>query len=154
MTDYEFELNPLGTANFPGFKDWMGVPIGTAVGRAKWMPGIDQIEELKPFGLIRGFTQFEFRLKYMERLDRNEDKIHARLVTLSQKYPGQRLVLLCWEDLRRGDKWCHRELVAEWLEARGISCPEMTTGAVATPDQKTFEKAEPKKDAWTPEPLF
>lgn len=44
-------------------------------------------------------------------------------------------VLLCWEHLRKEGEWCHRRMVAEWLEdALGAHIPEM---AIAPRPKKT-----------------
>jgi len=35
-------------------------------------------------------------------------------------------ILLCWEDLSKGE-WCHRRMVAEWIESElGLKVPEFT----------------------------
>lgn len=144
-------INRLGTACYSLFRPDMGVPVATSVGKPKWMPGIDAINEMAPYGLLTGYTEFEFRLKYHDRLDKNEDKVKAALLRLSAKYPGERLVLLCWEDLRKPDLWCHRTMLAEWLEARGLTVPELTTGEVfdARPGRN-----KPDPDPWKAETLF
>lgn len=48
-------------------------------------------------------------------------EIRGRTAT---QYTG--IVLLCYEDLRKPDVWCHRQLLAEWIEERfGIQVPEL-----------------------------
>lgn len=39
---------------------------------------------------------------------------------------GAEPVLLCWEDITKPGQWCHRRMVAEWLQDRlGIDIPEI-----------------------------
>lgn len=45
-------------------------------------------------------------------------------------------VLLCWEDLTKPSEWCHRRMVAEWLEQElGISIPEFLPAPAKNPAQ-------------------
>jgi hypothetical protein len=54
------------------------------------------------------------------------DQIHADLLRLSAKYPGQRLVMMCYEDVTiPGGEMCHRTVAAEWLRAKGLEVPEL-----------------------------
>lgn len=122
MTD---TINPLATHRYSTFKPWMGVPICITTGAPRWMPGLDYVTGLKPIGLRDVVTDEEFTQLYLERLDRLEAAIHADLLRLSAKYPGQRLVLLCYEDLVKGSEMCHRTVAAEWLTRRGLVVPEL-----------------------------
>lgn len=144
-------IGPLGTSRYQSFQPWMGVPVAISVGTPAWMPGIEVCNPLRPWGLLKLPTDFEFRLAYEKQLDRRADEIRDRLVTLSRKYPGQRLVLLCWEDLNdpRADE-CHRTQVAEWLQAKGLEIHELT--AADRPEETTPEK--PREPAPEPPALF
>ena len=45
-------------------------------------------------------------------------------------------VLLCWEDLSKPNEWCHRRMIAEWLEQElGISVPEYAPAPVENSSQ-------------------
>lgn len=62
---------------------------------------------------------------YRKRLDKLGRDAAAQLLG-SIPSGGAGLVLLCYENLSEGDAWCHRRLLAEWLEAQlGISVPEL-----------------------------
>lgn len=156
MTD-DSPINPIGTARYQKFEQWMGVPIATSTGKPKWMPQIEKIDALTPYGIFGQYdTEFSFRVAYLKRLDSKEAEIKAALQALSRKYPGQRLVLLCWDDLTKPDGWCHRTMAAEWLEARGLVVPELTFAehgphtAVASLNEKTGEVTTERVAGLTP----
>lgn len=122
----EDAINPLGTFKYPGFQPWMGVPVAISIGVPRWMPGIDKIRALAPYGVKDIPDDDDFREAYAARLDAHEDEIHRDLLRLSKKWPGQRLVLLCWEDLTKpGAEMCHRTEAAVWLRARGLQVEEI-----------------------------
>ena len=59
-----------------------------------------------------------FRRKFRAAvLDPNREAILGKLGELSG---GGDLVLLCFEDLRQPGAWCHRRIVAEWLEEQDL----------------------------------
>jgi hypothetical protein len=118
-------VNQLATHRYSTFQSWMGVPICISTGMPNWMPGLDYVSAMKPIGLRDIVTDEEFIEKYLARLDSREGAIHSDLVSLSDKYPGQRLVLLCYEDLVKGTEMCHRTTAAGWLALRGLEVPEL-----------------------------
>jgi hypothetical protein len=60
----------------------------------------------------------EFTTAYNARLDGlGCDAVLGLLTMVSDANDGGDLVLLCFEDVRSGD-WCHRQVLAEWLESR------------------------------------
>lgn len=71
----------------------------------------------------------EFRYAYRLRLDNREDDALHALRILEQKAEAagfEGLILLCFEDIRGGKKWCHRRMLAEWLEDKlGVPVPEL-----------------------------
>ena len=75
------------------------------------------IPDLMPFGL-RGEEYDKdkalFKREYFARLEKaGVAKIQTLL--LSFKAKGKDVVLLCYEDIRKGDNyWCHRVMFAEW----------------------------------------
>jgi len=120
-------INELATARYSAWAPWMGVPIATSIGQPKWMPGLEQMPSAKPFGIFgKHETEFEFRLAYEHKLDTTSEKVRADLQRISARYPNERLVLLCWEDLSKPGEWCHRRMLADWLEGKGITVPELT----------------------------
>jgi hypothetical protein len=68
----------------------------------------------------------EFTAAYHARLDGlGCDAVRELLKRVSDANDGRDLVLLCFEDVRSGD-WCHRLVLAEWLESRcGLDVSEL-----------------------------
>ncbi len=61
-----------------------------------------------------------FVLAYRSHLDSlGFAAVWRELATLSRAHDDRDLVLLCWEDLRSGEKYCHRRILADWLLERG-----------------------------------
>jgi hypothetical protein len=61
----------------------------------------------------------EFTAAYVARLDGLGCKaVLGLLKNVSDANDGRDLVLLCFEDVRRRGEWCHRQVLAEWLESR------------------------------------
>lgn len=126
-------INELATARYGAWAPWMGVPVATSIGQPKWMPGIEQLQSAKPFQIFRKYeTEFEFRVAYEARLEEHQAKLRNELVNLSARYPEQRLVLLCWEDLSKPNEWCHRRMLADWLERHDLPVPELTLADAPT----------------------
>lgn len=146
-------INELATYKYPGFSTWMGVPVAISIGVPRWMPGIDKIKALAPYGVKDIPDDDDFRVAYAERLDAHEDEIKAELVRLSKKWPGQRLVLLCWEDLTKPDvEMCHRTEAAKWLRARGLAVEEIDKNDAPPPPPKTLSSGRLAAPAAPPEP--
>ena len=149
----ETPINPLGTSRYPGFQTWMGVPVAISIGKPRWMPGIESIPALAPYGVKDIPDDDDFRVAYAERLDSKEAEIQKALQRLSAKYPGQRLVLLCWEDLTKPDvEMCHRTEAAKWLRARGLQIEEIDESMrpEAAPPARRPEAAAPSAPPETP----
>jgi len=155
MTDTEANsagaINPLATYKYPGYQAWMGVPVAISIGVPRWMPGIDKIKALAPYGVKDIPDDDDFRVAYAERLDAHEDEIQRELLRLSRKWPGQRLVLLCWEDLTKpGVEMCHRTEAAVWLRARGLNIAEIDLSdapeRTPTPRHSSAKPTTPEQD--------
>ena len=58
----------------------------------------------------------EYTKRYLGILERNRKKVLEEFRNLVEKYPNRSVVLLCW--CGKG-KFCHRRLLAEWLEKNG-----------------------------------
>jgi hypothetical protein len=90
------------------------VPVSIACGAPRWFRGHKE-PRLAPTRAMLKMQKPEY--------DRHFAAILAQLdpVALGQELPAG-AVLCCWE---KPDEWCHRRLVAEWLEqALGIEVPE------------------------------
>jgi len=101
---------------------WLAVlPDGaTPVGISRSTPrssGYRRLRSLEPGPWFRSVTAARYLELYCEILDRlDPDEIYAQLSSF-----GAIAVMLCWEsasDCHSGKAWCHRHLVAQWLEDR------------------------------------
>ena len=100
-------------------------PIGISRGTPRRVSGYRRLRMLEPGYWFRSVSPARFLDLYSGILDRLEPaEIYDRLVAL-----GDHPVMLCWEsasDCHSGKAWCHRHLVAQWLEDRlGIEVPEV-----------------------------
>lgn len=104
------------------------IAVGIAVGRPKWeLPyECEHLRLLAPYGLFNRLTGEAFKKEYFERLDKIGVKIiEQALESISRKHYNKDVVLLCWEDLRKG-KTCHRRYFAEWwLKNTGETIEEL-----------------------------
>lgn len=77
------------------------------------------IIELAPPGyLFNEYDRKKFTVKYFQHLDRvGFNNIVKRLENMGY---GQveKMILLCFEDIRNPELWCHREVFAEWWEQK------------------------------------
>lgn len=120
-------INALATARYNTWAPWMGVPVATSIGKPKWMPGIEVLKPAVPYGVFGEYdTEFPYRVAYEERLNTHSAALRRELERLSAKYPGQRLVLLCWCDLGKPGAFCHRRMLADWLQGKDVEAPELT----------------------------
>jgi hypothetical protein len=100
-------------------------PIGISRSSPRDASGYRRLRMLEPGNWFRSVSPARFLDLYSEILDRLEPvEIYDRLMAL-----GDNPVMLCWEsasDCHFGRAWCHRHLVAQWLEERlGIEVPEV-----------------------------
>jgi hypothetical protein len=122
----------LATASYHSWVRGMGVPVATSLGRPKRSLsfGYELVEEvgaLKPWGLLDAPDEV-FTERYRARLDKlSTSKLWRIFHTISARYDGARLVLLCWEDVLCEQKPCHRRDWADWwAEQTGKIVPELS----------------------------
>jgi hypothetical protein len=115
-------------------------PVGVTLGFPRFIRYklVANRRELAPDRSIFGIEDQEIFTQLMrERLDRLGDRAMDILESVYAKAGRERyrgLVLLCYEDLRKPDMWCHRQIVAQWLQERyGIVVPELAEPP--TPDK-------------------
>ena len=92
--------------------------IGISLGKPRWSLGyevIGNLYNLAPSGSMLDMNDQEaYRVLYEQRVAAvGVAKIRSMLEALGD---GEDVVLLCYEDLRDGSKWCHRRMFAEWWE--------------------------------------
>jgi hypothetical protein len=102
-------------------------PVGISRGVPRWLSGFWRYPPLHPGPWFRTASRSEFIELYGAQLARLDPR--QVLLDLSAMADGGIPVLLCWErpiDILAGRTWCHRHLVAQWLEDRlGIEAPEV-----------------------------
>ena len=116
---------PLVTGRYAAFRPEHGVPIRSTCGAPKRFRGGPLVfaRQLAPWGLLSPtISDDEARRRYVARLD---DTIVMFLAGVARAFPGQQLVVLCYENVHAGQH-CHRRWFAEWFEGRyGIEVPEL-----------------------------
>lgn len=101
---------------------YMAVRI--SVGKPRWNLGYDiyaDIPELEPFGLVNVHDHEVFKKLYFKRLDGfGVDRIKSKIEAVKKIADEMKkdIVLLCYEDVRKENVWCHRLVFAEWWEEK------------------------------------
>lgn len=106
------------------------VPVAISVGKPRWplkykLAG--EIMILAPTRAMIKMTDKEaYRNMYIERLNSyGVDRILKALRAFERE--GKDTVLLCFEDIRKPENWCHRTMFAEWWnEQTGEVIEELT----------------------------
>jgi hypothetical protein len=101
------------------------VPVGLSRGVPRGKSGYQRLRELEPGPWFKSVPPERYLMLYEQILDRlDPSAIRERLLGY-----GDIPVMLCWEaahDCQSGDKWCHRHIVAQWLEdCLGIEVQEV-----------------------------
>lgn len=115
-------------------------PVGISIGKPRFPTGYEIREQcyaLAPKGYMLKMEYEPYREAYFQKLeDIGVDKIIGIVQRLEARASDEDkdLVLLCFEDIRKPDQWCHRTLFAEWWQAH--------TGEVI----EELEEAEPAKE--------
>ncbi len=119
---------------------WKGTytAVRISLGTPKWDVGYKiygEFKNLMPFGLLNKYEDYEpFKREYFQRLDRvGIGRIRSELD--SWKRFNQDVVLLCYEDIRKGPtNWCHRTAFAEWWKLKtGETLEELPDPSNFTP---------------------
>lgn len=101
----------------PELKSNKYTAVRISLGSPRWKVGYvitGAIDELMPRGILGIKDYEEFRKRYFVRLDKiGVARIRKRLSYFESF--GKPVVLLCFEDIRKGDwNWCHRNIFASW----------------------------------------
>jgi hypothetical protein len=102
-----------------------GTPVGISRGVPRGKAGYRRLRELEPGPWFKSVAPERYLALYREILDRlDPNETRDRLIGY-----GDTPVMLCWEgesDCHAGRAWCHRHLVAQWLEDRlGVEVHEV-----------------------------
>ena len=107
-------------------------PVGISIGKPRWPLGYDLREQcfsLAPKGYMLKMDIEPFKLAYYGKLEGiGTDKIIGIVEKMRDRAEseGKELVLLCYEDIRKEDEWCHRTIFARWwLEQTGEIIEEL-----------------------------
>ena len=113
----------------PELKSGKYTAVRISLGTPKWPIGYNldaEMKDLMPFGLLNKFEQYEdFERAYFDRLNQ---KGVQRILAQLQRFEriGKDVVLLCYEDIRKPDDWCHRRTFADWwMKQTGEEIPEL-----------------------------
>ena len=97
-------------------------PVGISLGKPKYQTGYEIREQcyaLAPKGHMLKMAYEPYREAYFKKLEEiGADKIIGIVQRMDERAQeeGKTLVLLCFEDIRKPDQWCHRTLFAEWWQ--------------------------------------
>ena len=68
--------------------------------------------------MLRITDEEAYRQHYLALLERvGWERMRDRLEGISRQHGGRDLALLCFEDLTEPGQWCHRRMLAAWIEA-------------------------------------
>ena len=99
-------------------------PVAICAKPPSWYKGLMCKKLAPPYDVLMKYVRDgdkddyiqEYRKRVLNRLD--PDEVVRELHALTDK---PNIALICYE---RPEKFCHRHLVAEWLNERGIECLE------------------------------
>ena len=120
------------------------VPIGISVGTPEYLKGnphISYLRKLAPaYSMLRIEDEAEYTQRYREeilgRLNVRDVIMDIARIVYERKQDSGAAVLLCYE---KPPKFCHRSLVAEWINQSGVFRQKVT--------EYGYEKVEPPKQA-------
>jgi hypothetical protein len=113
------------TASWRAVPPEFAIPVGISRSTPRRMRGYRRVRALEPGPWFRSVGPVQYLELYQKILDRlDPTEICKRLLSY-----GACPVMMCWEsasDCHAGNTWCHRHLVAQWLEDRlGIEVREI-----------------------------
>ena len=128
-------------------------PVGISLGQPKWPLGYEvrnQCFSLAPKRYMLDIEDKEkYRTAYIRKIeDIGTAKIIAMVRKMAQEAASERkeLVLLCYEDVRDGESWCHRTMFAEWWkEKTGEEIKELADPSEPKVKRITEEKKQDPK---------
>ena len=91
------------------------------------MGELEVVSDIAPYGVFKNpaLPEVEQRQRaYEARLEDHTVPLVRKLAELAGRFPGETLVLLCFDDVEAGEI-CHRRWFADWFQRRfGIEVPE------------------------------
>ena len=106
------------------------VPVCITVGKPKLRLRYELVEEIPPFkpagSLFRINDKEELRTALYAKLDQvGSGEVRRILNDISRRHGYRDIVLLCFEDVKKPGEWCHRQLIADWLNKHGFDVQEL-----------------------------
>lgn len=123
MNIYTSRYGNKALASHPGAK------MGITVGRPRWGLNYEMtwFPKLGPDRSYLNASKDVYEPRYIAKLEAvGIDWIMDELNRRSEINGGADVILLCFEDLRKEGEWCHRRMLAEWIEDKtGIVVEEL-----------------------------
>ena len=117
----------IATCSYGEFRPEFGYPVRTSRGAPKWFiyPYMSWDNVFPSYSMLQ-MEYDRYRPRYLELLNNHGPvKLRGDLEYISEEYAKANdgevrpLVLLCYEKLSKGpDQWCHRTLLADWLQQK------------------------------------
>lgn len=146
---------PLYTASYRTWRPEFGVPCRITVGRPKpsYFPHpYQELLTLAPWELFQHGRYLEQPLDvelrlYRQRLHKRKARLLDEMAALSAQIDGMPLVLLCYENVWKGEI-CHRRWFADWaMQQWGWEILELSPdGAPGLPPDPPADGGQPAKD--------
>jgi hypothetical protein len=88
---------------------------------------LQQLLELAPAGWMLNKPEAEFAIAYTGLLERRGgvEFFAERFIEVARTAGVDQLALLCYENLTKPGAWCHRRILATWLERTGQVVEEL-----------------------------
>ena len=129
-------------------------PVGISIGQPRFRLGYtlrEQCYSLAPKGYMLNMDLERFKTAYYEKLEGiGTEKIINMVNRLEEKAQseGKELVLLCFEDVRVPEDWCHRTVFAEWwAENTGEIIEELADPTLPKVKKPKEDNKKPVKEA-------
>lgn len=111
----------------------MGTPLRTTVGAPRFRLKYElsyKLEQATPRYSMLKLPRDEYERRYRAILDgHGVPELLRASKAISEVTGEERLVLLCFDDLRKPGVWCHRTMFAQWwLDNTGEIVPELQAG--------------------------
>lgn len=120
------------------------IPVRITVGKPRFRLRHELAEEIHPFkpagALFQMKDKEELRRALYARLNQvGIEEVRRILHDISSRHGDRDLVLPCFEDVKKPGEWCHRQLIADWLNERGTDARELGAAARADPLQTSLQ---------------
>jgi hypothetical protein len=91
--------------------------IGISIGKNRWVKVDAYLTNIAPtWNMVKMTDPIEYRKLYFKKLDAvGVNNIREAFESIQSDKP---LVLLCYENLQKPEKWCHRTMFAEWWKEK------------------------------------